>query len=142
MKRAPRNFTLLEVMLVVTLLGLLAGYALRGVLSSSASPKHVLRQLASIDAEARLMARQHGPVVLTVEHNEHDLSSAVILDANDKQRRYDIGVLIDVARSTESFTQINIDRHGQSDDYQVTVGDAPHVLHIAGLTGWSWINDE
>ena len=142
MKRALRSFTLLEVMLVVTLLGLLAGYALRGVLTLSASPKHALRQLASIDAEARLMARQHGPVVLTIEHNEHDLSTAVILGVNETQRRYDIGAPIVVTGHAEAFTQINIDRHGQSDDYQATVGDAPHVLHIAGLSGWTWIDDE
>ena len=139
MNRLRHSFTLLEVLLVVTLLGLLAGFVLRGVFGNSDSPKQILRRFASVDAEARLVARERGPVELVSKTDSADLS----LTEGDIDRRFEFGAEILIVIDQERVDRIQFDRHGQSPGYTVTVeGAQTPVLHVSGQTGWSWIDDE
>ena len=142
MKHGPHSFTLLEVMIVVTLLGLLAGYAFRGALRSTDSPRQILRQLASIDAEARLLARRHGSGVLTLDAGGSLSATSVQLVVGDIKRNYELAAACEVSFGGKGTAEIYIDRHGQSADYTAHIQDASSRLQIAGLTGWSWIEDE
>lgn len=139
MKGRPHSFTLLETLLVVTLLGLLAGYALRGVFGSSDSPKQILKRIASIDAEARLMARGRGSATLVSDPE----SASIALTADALDRRYEIGSRVRLLVDQEYVARIQFDRHGQSPSYTVTIESAQQpAMHVAGQTGWMWFDGE
>ncbi|HED54121.1 MAG TPA: prepilin-type N-terminal cleavage/methylation domain-containing protein [Phycisphaerales bacterium] len=139
MNRPRHSFTLLEVLIVVTLLGLLAGIGIRGIIGHSDSPKHILQRFAAIDAEARLMARTDGPVTLGAGAQNADIS----LTAEGTIRRFRTGAQVRISVGRDLAESIGFNRLGQSTDYTVAVmGDPSPTLHISGLTGWSWIDDE
>ncbi|RNC81186.1 MAG: type II secretion system protein [Phycisphaera sp.] len=137
-----RCFTLLELLAVVMLLGLLAGYTLRSVLLQPVSPKQTLRQLVAIDAEARLLARRDGPLSLTLETNEESGTTEVKLKREGLERSYSLDQLVRVESDAQTEGVLAYDRHGQSVDYVVSLIATRDKLDIAGLTGWSTINRE
>ena len=139
---SPRSFTLLELLAVVTLLGLLAGYTMRGLLLQPVSATQTLRRLAAIDAEARLLARQHGPLGLTFESGEVGNSTVLTLSRKDIERSYALDALIEFESEEPVADMLVFDRHGQSVDYSATIGNGSRMLHVAGLTGWSWLGSQ
>ena len=139
---SPRSFTLLELLAVVTLLGLLAGYTMRGLLLQPVSATQTLRRLAAIDAEARLLARQHGPLGLTFESGEVGNSTVLTLSRKDIERSYALDALIEFEGVEPLADTLGFDRHGQSVDYSATIGNGSRMLHVAGLTGWSWLGSQ
>lgn len=133
-----RSFTLLEVLLVAVLLGLLASLTLRGLLTSAASPTHSLRRIAALDAEARLVARRSGPVSLWIASDDQSEMTVLTLESGTRRHRIELKAAVIIA---EGLSQITYDRHGQSVDYTVSIGSSPRALRIAGLTGWSVIDE-
>lgn len=134
-KSRCRCFTLHEMLAVVTLLGLLAGFTVRGIFRHAASPTETLRKFASIDAESRLLARESGPLRLRTEPD----SRRVIITANGSDKAYPLDHAIRLQADGSEISQIRFTRHGQSQDYSIEVqGAATKTLNVAGLTGWTW----
>lgn len=133
----PRGFTLFETLLVAVLLGLLASMGMRGLLESTSSPTHTLRRFAAIDAEARLTARRSGPCTLSLERDEDERLTVLVLTVGERERLFELGAGVEVSGGAMA---IAYDRHGQSVDYVVRVPGHLRVLRIAGLTGWSEID--
>lgn len=142
MKRRPHSFTLLELLAVVTLLGLLAGYTMRGLLLQPVSATQTLRRLAAIDAEARLLARQHGPLSLTFEPGEDGNTTVMTLSRKDLERSYALDALIEFEGVEPLVGTLRFDRHGQSVDYSAKIDNGSRTLHVAGLTGWSQLGSQ
>ena len=137
---APRrSFTLLEMLVVASLLGLLAAMGMQSLLTSPPSPTHTLSRIAAIDAEARLIARSNGPSLLTIESSEHDNMTLLALSTKERSRRFQFNGDIEIE---SGLTEIAFDRHGQSVDYTVSVAGSSRTLRVAGLTGWSEIDGE
>ena len=139
---SPRSFTLLELLAVVTLLGLLAGYTMRGLLLQPVSATQTLRRLAAIDAEARLLARQRGPLSMKFESGEDGSSTVITLSREDLERSYELNALIGFDSKEPLTDTLGFDRHGQSVDYTATISYESRVLHVAGLTGWSQLGSQ
>lgn len=139
---SPRSFTLLELLAVVTLLGLLAGYTMRGLLLQPVSATQTLRRLAAIDAEARLLTRQHGPLGLNFESGEDGNSTVMTLSRVGLEHSYTLDALIGFQSEEPLADTLGFDRHGQSVDYTATIGNGSRTLHVAGLTGWSWLGSQ
>lgn len=139
MNTRSRSFTLLEMLLVAVMLGLLASMGMRSLLMSTGSPTHTLRRIASIDAEARLIARRSGPCSIAIQRDGSRASTAISLVAEGQPHRFEFEIAVTFG---DGLTEIAFDRHGQSVDYTVSIDGTSRTLRVTGLTGWSSIDGE
>ena len=150
---ACKGFTLIEVLAVVTLLSMVAGF---GVWSLAAANERAqidgtAGRLQQLDRRARLAARTNGPTLFMYDTASHTIRIERIAD----QKRIAVHRLPD--NTTISIKVVNpengnrrmvktidFDRVGRSADYEGTIerNNASRHWRTNGLTGWISDHDQ
>lgn len=133
-----RGLTLLETLAVIVLLSLAAGFGLSTLRRVSESPGAVLSRLGQIDAQMRLTAQRDGPVEMTFDQTVRGTSARAALFRNDRVQELGTFRQRIVVHTEAASESIVYDTLGRTEDFSIRIEGSDRVLHIAGLTGWTW----
>lgn len=157
-----RGFTLIEMLAVVVILALVASTLAVGLATTAhaADWRSATAEISRFDRLTRLSVRTEGALEVTIDGNtlvarnqsaELFRSGTILVPAlgatrtsGDTTSALQLDRQSDHGNGREIVTTVAIDSSGRSIEfaYRLTDGDRVMRVHVAGLTGFIWTEDE